>query len=195
MKFISIIILTILFSCDIKQHSERITPKSTNAEILNSGNSLIETPKDSISNTEIIETFVDSLNIGEKGKCKIELTKHRVYEGNYIVIKFYRKGQKTWYIQNRYSYGTNALMGFESNISDYNNDKFNDITFISGTAARGANEVRRLLIYDEQKQELISIVNSPDYPNMLIIGSLTALMHSLYTVEAQQFSQELKAIV
>ena len=42
-----------------------------------------------------------------------------------------------------------------------------DITFISGTAARGANEVRRLFIYDDQNKELISIVNSEDYPNML----------------------------
>ena len=58
-------------------------------------------------------------------------------------------------------------MGFEPNISDFNNDNFNDITIISGTAARGANEIRRLFIYDNQKQELISIVNSPDYPNML----------------------------
>ena len=58
-------------------------------------------------------------------------------------------------------------MGFDPNISDFNNDNFNDITFISGTAARGANEVRRLFIYENQEQKLISMVNSQDYPNML----------------------------
>ena len=57
-------------------------------------------------------------------------------------------------------------MGFEPNISDFNNDNFKDITFISGSAARGANEVRRLFIYDNQNRELISIVNSQNYPNM-----------------------------
>ena len=74
---------------------------------------------------------------------------------------------ETWLVQNNYSYETTALMGFEANISDFNNDGFNDITFISGTAARGANEVRRLFIFDQQKQELISMVNSQQYPNMV----------------------------
>lgn len=70
-------------------------------------------------------------------------------------------------VQNNYSYETTAPKGFEVDISDFNNDGFNDITFISGTAARGANEVRRLFLFDQNEQELVSIVNSPDYPNML----------------------------
>ena len=69
-------------------------------------------------------------------------------------------------VQNNYSYET-TIMGFEPNISDFTNDGFNDITFISGTAARGANEIRRLFVYDGQKKELIPIINSEDYPNML----------------------------
>jgi hypothetical protein len=32
---------------------------------------------------------------------------------------------------NTYSYETTAMMGFEPVISDFNNDNFNDITFIS----------------------------------------------------------------
>lgn len=119
------------------------------------------------SNTEIIETFTDSLNIGEKGKCKIELIKHRVYDNTYIIVKFYTKGPNYWYIQNTYLYECDALMDLTPNISDFNNDKLNDITFISATAARGANEVRRLFIYDDYEKKLISIVNSEDYPNML----------------------------
>lgn len=119
------------------------------------------------SNTEIIETFTDSLNIGEKGKCKIELIKHRVFDNTYIIVKFYTMGPYYWYIQNTYLYKCDALMDLTPNISDFNNDKFNDITFISATAARGANEVRRLFIYDDYEKKLISIVNSEDYPNML----------------------------
>jgi hypothetical protein len=108
-----------------------------------------------------------------KGICKIELIKHRVYDDIFVIIKFYIKGRNTtkdpefWMNTNTYSYETSAMMGFEPVISDFNNDKFNDITFISGTAARGANEVRRLLIYDNQNKNLVSIVNSEDYPNML----------------------------
>lgn len=123
--------------------------------------------------TAIIEIFVDSLNIGVKGKCKVELIKHRVYDDVFVIIKFYVKGRNTtkgtehWMNTNTYSYETTAMMGFEPVISHFNNDNFNDITFISGTAARGANEVRRLFIYDNQNKNLVSIVNSEDYPNML----------------------------
>lgn len=173
MQIFPIVVLTILFSCNTKQGAEKAIDKTVNAEALKLDSTLVGIQRVDTSNTEILETFVDSLNIGEKGKCKIELIRHRVYEDSYVIIKFYIKGRRTiieqesWMIQNNYSYETNASMGFDPNISDFNNDNFNDITFISGTAARGANEVRRLFIYDDQKQELISIVNSQDYPNML----------------------------
>jgi hypothetical protein len=167
LKKLTIIFFTILLSCNTKQGTEKVIDKSAYNETSKPDSSQIDTQKENTLNTEILEFFVDSLNIGEKGKCKIELIKHRVFEDNYVIIKFYIKGPNTWYIQNNYSYETNALMDLEPNISDFNNDKFNDITFISGTAARGANEVRRLFIYNEQKQQLISIVNSEDYPNML----------------------------
>ena len=133
------------------------------------------------SKTEILETFVDSLNIGEKGRCKVELIKHKVYDDNFVIIKFYTKVRYTtkdpevWMNANTYCYETNAMMGFEPNISDFNNDNFKDITFISGSAARGANEVRRLCIYDNQNSELISIVNSQDYPNMLYNKELNCI--------------------
>ena len=117
-------------------------------------------------NAEIIETFVDSLNIGKKGETKIELIKHRVFDEFYVIVKFYTKGPKYWYRQNTYLYECTALQSFAPSISDFNNDKFNDITFISATAARGANEVRRLFIYDDNEKQLISIVNSEEFPNM-----------------------------
>ncbi len=117
--------------------------------------------------TEIIETFTDSLNIGRKGECKIELIKHRVFDNLYVIVKFYTKGPEYWYIQNTYVYECDALMSLEPNIADFNNDQFNDITFISATAGRGANEVRRLFIYDDYEKQLVSLVNSQDYPNML----------------------------
>ena len=162
-----------LFSCNSKQGSKKAIDKVETGKIKNNDTSLAEKQIVATSNTAIIDTFIDSLNIGEKGKCKIELIKHRVYDDIYVIIKFYIKGSnsikdpETWMVQNNYCYETTTLMGFEPNISDFNNDSFNDITFISGTAARGANEIRRLFIYDNQKQELVSIVKSQDYPNML----------------------------
>lgn len=119
-----------------------------------------------VPDTEIIETFVDSLNIGVKGKNKVELIKHRVLDDVYVLVKFYTKEYDNWYIQNTYSYECTALMDFNTDISDFNNDNFNDITFISANAARGANEVRRLFIYNDYQKKLISIENAQDFPNM-----------------------------
>lgn len=173
MKFLTIIFLTTLFSCNSKKETKNSIDKVDSIKIANKGNIAVDEQNGSTSTTEILETYVDSLNIGRKGKCKIELIKHRVYDDIYVIIKFFIKGRnttkdpETWMTQNSYCYETTAIMSFEPNLSDFNNDNFNDFTFVSGTAARGANEVRRLFIYDDKKQELISMVNSQDYPNML----------------------------
>ena len=173
MKLFTLLFLTILVSCNSKSETEKAINKTGTTKISINETIPSERQNSDTSKTEIIDTFVDSLNIGEKGKCKIELIKFRVYDDTYVIIKFYTKGRytikdpETWMVQNNYCYETTSLIGIEPNISDFNNDNFNDITFISGTAARGANEVRRLFIYDNQEQKLISIVNSQDYPNML----------------------------
>jgi hypothetical protein len=129
------------------------------------------------TNTEIIETFVDSLNIGEKGKNKVELINHRVFDDTYVIVKFYTKATvpNRWYNANTYIVQCNAIEGLVPNITDFNNDNFNDITFISAQAARGANKVRRLFVYDDYKRALISIVNSEDYPNMLYNKELNCI--------------------
>lgn len=116
---------------------------------------------------QILEVFTDSTHIGVKGQCKIEIVKYTIYEDAYLLVKFYtRTGNSQWYLQDTYMYETTSLQALEPDISDYNNDGFNDITVISATAARGANEVRRLFIYDRKYNRLISIVNAEDFPNM-----------------------------
>lgn len=175
MKVLQLIILTFFISCNSNKRSEKEVNKPEMKEVIQPTKPTIRVAENTDPDTEIIETFVDSLHIGEKGKYKIQLIKHSVFDDNYIIIKFYKKGKNSWYIQNTYSYETNSLSGLEPFIADFNNDKFNDITFISGTAARGSNEVRRLFIYDSKKQELISIVNSEDYPNMLYNKELNCI--------------------
>ncbi len=178
MRQIPFILLSILLSCKPNQEPKQPIAKTDSTDTANSKIALSDNPFITNQNlytakTSIIETFVDSLIIGVKGKCKVELIKHRVYDDVFVVIKFYVKGRNTtkdtehWMNTNTYNYETTAMMGFEPVISDFNNDNFNDITFILGTAARGANEVRRLFIYDNQNKNLVSIVNSEDYPNML----------------------------
>ncbi len=173
MKLNILIILILIFSCTAKP-TDNENKNNTNADTTSSTIIVADT---TIANSEIIETFVDSLKIGEKGKNKIELIKHRVFDDNYVIVKFYTKAPEPnrWYIQNTYIYECNTLMDLEPNISDFNNDNYNDITFISAQAARGANEVRRLFVYDDSKRELTSIVNSENYPNMLYNKELNCI--------------------
>jgi len=119
-----------------------------------------------VPTVEMVETFTDSLNIGVKGNSRIHIVKHRVFDDTYLIIKFYTKQAGQWLLQNTYLYETNALAALQPDISDFNNDQLNDITIVAATAARGANEVRRLFIYDSQAKQLVSIVNAEDYPNM-----------------------------
>ena len=169
MKLYILALLVFFISCSTKQLEKGIE-KNQNL------NATKDAQRDTIvQNTEIIEVFSDSLNIGEKGKCKIEIVKHRVLDDTYLIVKFYTKGPKYWYHQNTYLYETTALMGLEPNISDFNNDNLNDITIVSAAAARGANEVRRLFIYDKKEKQLISIVNSEEYPNILYNSELDCI--------------------
>lgn len=163
MKPIILILLVSLISCKSKPFDNE-NEKASVFETLSVKTIVTDTAE---IHTEIIETFTDSLNIGEKEKNKIELIKHRVFNDTYVIVKFYNKAPHRWYLQNTYLYECNALMGLEPNIADFNNDGFKDLTFISAQAARSANEVRRLFIYNSYNKELTSIVNSEEYPNML----------------------------
>ncbi|MFC4815552.1 hypothetical protein [Flavobacterium sp. GCM10023249] len=168
MKVYFTLFILLLYSCTTKStdnSSEVVSPTVTKPTDTLPTDSV--TAMDTLdASAEIIEHFVDSVHIGRKGQSKIELIKHRVLDDCYVIVKFYTKGPKYWFIQNTYFYECTALSSLEPKFSDYTNDGLNDITFISATAARGANEVRRLFVYDDTKKELVSIVNSQDFPNM-----------------------------
>lgn len=161
MKKNVLFIVILIISCNAKRPDQGEAPFQVK-------NKSQATTKNDLTapDTELLEIFTDSLHIGEPGKSKIELIKHRVLDDTYVIVKFYTKGPAYWYLQNTYLYDCNTLMGLEPYIADFNNDSFKDITFISATAARGANEVRRLFIYDADEKKLVSIVNAEDYPNM-----------------------------
>lgn len=117
---------------------------------------------------ELKEHFVDSSNIGRKKLNKIELSLHNIEDSDYVIIKFYSKANsKSWKLKQTFSFEKDGITSLDTKLSDFNNDGFKDMTYISAVAARGANEVRRLFIYDKTKDELIFMKNSEDYPNML----------------------------
>lgn len=149
------------FSCNV--------PEANNAtEIINEPT----TPEN--VNTKILEAFTDSSRIGRNGKNKIHID---ILEGsdpdspykphNIARIEFFslsRSNELT--LKQTLEIETQSLMEAQPEIKDFNNDGLNDITFVSNTAARGANEVRTLLIYEKNTDSLIHVKNSEDYPNL-----------------------------
>lgn len=123
-----------------------------------------------------VEYFVDSVRIGQRDKNKIEITNYQVNDSNYVVINFYSLFEnKHWKLKQTFNFGKDGFTGCDPLISDFNNDNFNDFTYISASAARMSNEVRKLFIYDSLKDELILIKNSEDYPNMLYNKELNCI--------------------
>ncbi|MBL7712691.1 MAG: hypothetical protein JNL13_09515 [Chitinophagaceae bacterium] len=155
------LICMLMLSCAQQGKHEKtaaVSPDTTAGQSLSAG-------KEN-EDTEIIETFTDSTRIGEKGQCKIELIKHRVLDHTYVIVKYYTRGPRLWHHQHTYLYECDAIMDFHPELADFNHDTLNDLTFVSATAARGANEVRRLFIYDKDERQLVPIVNAQDFPNL-----------------------------
>lgn len=137
------------------------------------------TTKQSKQREEPAPDFVDSTQIGAKGMHKIDIQQFQEDSYAYIQIRFYQKRNKDWVEtqNNRF----HCLYFFDPQILDYNNDGFNDISWISEIAMRGANELRTLCIYDKEKEQMVYIRNSQDYPNISYNTELDCLdSHAFY---------------
>ena len=121
------------------------------------------------------EFFIDSLSIGKKTFNKIEISKFSTADSNYVVINFYSKQGDKWDLKNNFQFEKDGVTGCDTKLADFNNDGLNDMTYISSVGARGANEIRRLFIYDKYKNKLIYLKNSEDYPNMLYNKELNCI--------------------
>ena len=130
------------------------------------------------SQTEVIppeEVFMDSSTIGRKGFNKVEVSKYRATDSVYVVIKFYAKQSGKWILNQRVHFLKDGITSCDTKLSDFNNDGLNDMTIVSAVAARGANEVRSLFIYDKVTNKLIGIKNAKNYPNMLYNRDLNCI--------------------
>ncbi len=125
---------------------------------------------------KLVEYFADSTDVGRKSHNKFELSEYALPDTSYyVLIKFYSKQSNKWQKRNEYHFPKDGFSECDPKISDFNSDRLNDITYISGIAARGANEIRTLFIYDEKNDSLIFIKNSADYPNLLYNKQLNCL--------------------
>ncbi len=111
------------------------------------------------------EEFIDSTKIGIKGRYKLELRKYHCADSFFVKIAFFERLSGFW-LKKQDITSEASFVDCDVQIVDFNNDGFKDMTFHSAVAARGANEVRKLFIFNKPSGKLIFIKNSENYPNM-----------------------------
>ncbi len=121
---------------------------------------------ESIVNDSITETYIDSTSIGIKGLYKLKLKRIQGKDSVYATILFSEKINNHWKVKQNFICEKDGVINCDPKFSDFNNDGYNDFTYKSAIAARGANEIRTLFIFNPDKGELTRIKNSADYPNI-----------------------------
>ena len=157
-------------SCNAKHDSEP-GPQSIHPATVNIATDVSTLEPDL---NEPIESFSDDSNIGRRKKNKVLIdvfelpdSSARYKPNNRAIVKFYSlTASKDWELKQTIEVESHALSEAAPIIEDFNNDGLKDITFVSDTAARGANVVRTLLIYDKLDDVLVPVKNSADYPNL-----------------------------
>lgn len=113
------------------------------------------------------EFFTDSIHIGKKKRHKVTLHKFTRNDSVLVQIDFFRKKSGTWQLQDRFLFEKDEVISCAPEITDFNGDGRNDFTFKSGMAARGANEIRKLIVYDAGRDKWLFIKNSEEFPNLV----------------------------
>jgi hypothetical protein len=164
MKYIVILFLSATVACQqgaIQNESlPSNIPSITNKEQIHS-----ESTQEQTDEYEP-ENFADENKIGKQKQNRVEVSTYKKGESLFVKTKFYAKSKSKWVLKNEFDVEKFGELPIQPEIKDFNGDGFNDITFVSDIAARGANDVRNLFIYDLQKDQLIHIKNSSDYPNL-----------------------------
>lgn len=120
--------------------------------------------------------IIDSTEIGFKGQNKLEIKQYLDLDSNYIEIRFFRKEREKWISIQTFTFEMNIpLSGSDIVLSDLNNDGFIDFEYESALAGRGSNIIRKLFMFDPNKNRLKYIRNSENYPNLDYSKSLDCL--------------------
>lgn len=160
--FAGILVLSAV-SCSSQQR-----PKTSSDVIVKNDTNSVEKNKQT-GDKELMEFFSDDSRIGVPHRNKIEISNFKKPDDfNVAIVKFYSLDEKNkdWKLKQTFEFEKDAIAKLDAKLKDFNNDGFKDVTYISDVAARGANEIRRLFIYDRKKDELVYIKNSEEFPNL-----------------------------
>lgn len=125
---------------------------------------------------EFSEAFTNDTRIGRPRKNKVEIKCYERGNGMIAEITFYsRSNSGAWQQKQSFEFEKDNVTNCDPKVEDFNNDGLKDFTYKSNVAARGANEIRTLFIYDKAKNELVHIKNSEHYPNLAYNKKLDCL--------------------
>ncbi len=177
MKHLIIFVLIITNACQTKVIENQTIVEKTPQTVNKNHSIAAENQSDEYE----AEKFTNEDKIGKRRANWIEISTYKEDEKFFVKTKFYTKSQSQWIQKNEVDIEKFGEFPLETEIKDFNGDGFNDVTFISGIAARGANEIRDLFIYESRKDELIHIKNSSDYPNLGYNSLLKCLDSWIFT--------------
>lgn len=152
-KSILLVLLLLIASCaqKSKEQTSLLSKRDTAKKEIIKPETKIDTAK-----TVLKETFTDSTQVGSKGKFKLTVDQFRSDDSTYVAIHLFEKRNSKWQIKQKLEYLKDGITNCDPELTDFNNDGFNDLTFQSSVAARGANEIRKLLIFDPSKKGIRS---------------------------------------
>ena len=119
--------------------------------------------KDSL---KLIELIADSTHIGRPRFNKIEISVYQNTDTSFVMLKFYSRQHKSWTLRQKLTFNRPDQASPDPHYTDFNNDGLKDLTYVSFLGLRGANEFRKLFIYDKTNDRLRYITNSDDFPNL-----------------------------
>jgi hypothetical protein len=150
-KLIYLITIFFIISCNNK-NEPKIFTENNNEEL-----TIIDT----------LEYFCDSTSFGKVQLNKIEVYKISTVENTIAKVYLYEKLKSNWKLIDSLSLDATRINDLNTQIIDYNNDKFKDIIFTTGMAARGGNVVQTLILFSPKKNSLKWIKNSENFPNLM----------------------------
>ena len=131
-------------------------------------NKAVSIPTKVVANDNVpIEQIIDSISFSSTGQFLLNLRQISDSIGDiYATFDLSIKKDGRWSIIQTFKMQKDGLSGLDYVASDFNNDGINDFTFTSATAARGANEIKSLFIFDPTIQQFKHIKNSDEFPNL-----------------------------
>lgn len=130
---------------------------------------------------DTIEVFKDSINFGFKKNNKIEVYKIGTEKSVIAKVYLFEKNKNQWQINDSVILDAERVNDLETRVEDFSNDKFKDIIFTTGIAARGGNNIQSLILYSPASKSLKLIKNSENYPNLLYNDKLNCIDSCILT--------------